>query len=106
MITTSCSSKRQEKKQGLPVMRQNSMIRSAAGVMRLYTSEPGLQFYSGNFLDGTITGKNGQVYVKHAGLCLEPQRFPDSPNRLHFPNTILQPGETYWQTSVLEFSVR
>lgn len=75
-------------------------------VMRLYTTEPGLQFYSGNFLDGTITGKNGQVYVKHAGLCLEPQRFPDSPNQPHFPNTILQPGETYRQTSVLEFSVR
>jgi aldose 1-epimerase len=75
-------------------------------VMRLYTTEPGLQFYSGNFLDGTITGKNGQIYVKHAGLCLEPQRFPDSPNQPHFPNTILQPGETYRQTSVLEFSVR
>lgn len=75
-------------------------------VMRLYTTEPGLQFYSGNFLDGTITGKNGHVYVKHAGLCLEPQRFPDSPNQPHFPNTILLPGETYRQTSVLEFSIR
>lgn len=74
--------------------------------MKLFTSEPGLQFYSGNFLDGTITGKNGQVYVKHAGLCLEPQHFPDSPNQPHFPNTILKPGETYYQTSRFEFSVR
>lgn len=74
--------------------------------MKLYTSEPGLQFYSGNFLDGTITGKNGHVYVKHAGLCLEPQHFPDSPNQPHFPNTILKPGETYYQTSRFEFSVR
>ncbi len=74
--------------------------------MHLYTSEPGLQFYSGNFLDGTLTGKNGQVYGKHAGLCLEPQHFPDSPNQPLFPNTILQPGETYYQTSRLEFMVR
>lgn len=74
--------------------------------MYLYTTEPGLQFYSGNFLDGTITGRNGQVYVKHAGLCLEPQHFPDSPNQPHFPNTILHPGETYKQTSRLEFLVR
>lgn len=74
--------------------------------MKLYTSEPGLQFYSGNFLDGTITGKSGQVYVKHSGLCLEPQHFPDSPNQPHFPNTILKPGETYYQTSRFEFSVR
>lgn len=74
--------------------------------MKLFTSEPGLQFYSGNFLDGTITGKNGQVYVKYAGLCLEPQHFPDSPNQPHFPNTILKPGETYYQTSRFEFSVR
>lgn len=75
-------------------------------VMRLYTTEPGLQFYSGNFLDGTITGPNGQLYIKHAGLCLEPQHFPDSPNHQHFPNTILRPGETYKQISRLEFLVR
>lgn len=75
-------------------------------VMRLFTTEPGLQFYTANFLDGSITGKNGHVYVKHAGLCLEPQHFPDSPNKPHFPNTILQPGETYHQTSRFEFLVR
>lgn len=74
--------------------------------MKLFTSEPGLQFYSGNFLDGTITGKNGQVYIKHSGLCLEPQHFPDSPNQPHFPSTILKPGETYYQTSRFEFSTR
>lgn len=75
-------------------------------VMRLYTTEPGLQFYSANFLDGAITGKNDHVYVKHAGLCLEPQHFPDSPNQPHFPNTILRPDETYYQTSRFEFTFR
>ena len=74
--------------------------------LELWTTEPGLQFYSGNFLDGTLTGRNGQPYVKHGGLCLEPQHFPDSPNRPGFPNTILQPGETYRQTSIFKFSTR
>jgi len=59
------------------------------------TTEPGLQFYSGNFLDGTLTGKGGQVYKHRSGLCLETQRFPDSPNKPNFPTTVLRPGETY-----------
>lgn len=74
--------------------------------LSLYTTEPGIQFYSGNFLDGTLTGRGGQVYQQHAGLCLEPQHFPDSPNQSTFPNTILQPGEVYRQTSIYRFSVR
>ncbi|MCK6618331.1 MAG: galactose mutarotase [Cyclobacteriaceae bacterium] len=74
--------------------------------LTLFTTEPGIQFYSGNFLDGTLTGRGGQVYQKHAGLCLEPQHFPDSPNQPAFPNTILQPGEVYRQTSIYRFSVR
>lgn len=72
-------------------------------VMEIFTTEPGLQFYSGNFLDGTITGKNGVNYVKHAGFCLEAQKFPDSPNQPLFPNSILRPGETYRQVTLHKF---
>jgi len=76
-------------------------------VMDVYTTEPGLQFYSGNFLDGTLTDtKGGAKYVKHAALCLETQHFPDSPNQPNFPNTILKPGETYRQTTVYKFSTK
>ncbi len=74
--------------------------------LQLFTTTPGLQFYSGNFLDGSIYGKAGQQYVRHAGLCLEPQYFPDSPNQAHFPNTILRPGEQYRQTSSYRFFIR
>lgn len=74
--------------------------------MEVYTTEPGVQFYSGNFLDGTLVGKYGIKYVKHAGLCLEAQHFPDSPNQPNFPNTILRPGETFKQTTVYRFSVK
>lgn len=73
----------------------------------VWTTEPGLQFYSGNFLDGTLKNThNGAKYVKHAGLCLETQHFPDSPNQPAFPSTILKPGETYRQTTVYKFSVK
>jgi len=76
-------------------------------VMEVFTTEPGIQFYSGNFLNGTLTNtKNGQKYVKHAALCLETQHFPDSPNEPAFPNTILKPGETYKQTTIYKFSVK
>ncbi len=76
-------------------------------VMEVFTTEPGIQFYSGNFLDGTLTGtKNGQKYIKHAALCLETQHFPDSPNEPTFPATILHPGETYKQTTIYKFSVK
>lgn len=75
--------------------------------MEVYTTEPGMQFYSGNFLDGTLTNtRNGQKYVQHAGLCLETQHFPDGPNQPSFPNTILKPGETYRHTSLYKFSVK
>ncbi len=75
--------------------------------MEVYTTEPGIQFYSGNFLDGTLANtKKGQKYVQHAGLCLETQHFPDSPNQPTFPNTILKPGETYRHTSLYKFSVK
>jgi aldose 1-epimerase len=81
---------------------------SASGrQMDVITTEPGLQFYSGNFLDGTLTQtKDGKKYVKHAALCLETQHYPDSPNHPHFPNTILKPGETYTQTTIYKFSTK
>jgi aldose 1-epimerase len=69
------------------------------------TTEPGIQFYSGNFLDGTLTGKSGRVYQQRAGLCLETQHFPDSPNHAAFPSTILRPGERYQSKTVWSFGV-
>ncbi|MFN2270153.1 MAG: aldose epimerase family protein [Anaerolineae bacterium] len=73
-------------------------------VMEVYTTEPGIQFYSGNFLNGTITGKGGAVYHKRSGLCLETQHFPDSPNQPEFPSTVLKPGETYQTTTIFKFT--
>jgi len=75
--------------------------------MVVLTSEPGIQFYSGNFLDGTLKNtKGGAKYIKHAGLCLETQHFPDSPNQPGFPNTVLKPGLVYKQNTYYKFSVR
>ena len=74
--------------------------------MEIITVEPGLQFYSGNFLDGSITGKNGQVYNFRTGLCLETQHFPDSPNQPDFPSTVLRPGEEYKTETIYRFSVK
>jgi aldose 1-epimerase len=75
--------------------------------MDVLTTEPGLQFYSGNFLDGTLQQtKNGRKYPLHGALCLEAQHYPDSPNQPDFPSTILKPGETYSQTTVYAFSVK
>ena len=73
-------------------------------VLEVYPTEPGLQFYSGNFLDGTITGKNGAVYHRRSGFCLETQHYPDSPNQSNFPSSVLNPGETYRQTTIFKFS--
>jgi aldose 1-epimerase len=72
-------------------------------VMEVYTTEPGVQLYTGNFLDGSLTGENGIVYKKHFGFCLEAQHFPDSPNQPGFPSTILKPGEKYTQTTIYKF---
>lgn len=75
--------------------------------MEVFTTEPAIQFYSGNFLDGTLSNtRNGQKYVQHGALCLETQHYPDSPNEPSFPNTILKPGETYRQTTIYKFSVK
>jgi aldose 1-epimerase len=73
--------------------------------MEVHTTEPGIQFYSGNFLDGSLTGKAGHVYQHRYGLALETQHFPDSPNKPEFPSTILRPGDEYRSETVYRFSV-
>ncbi|MGH7531617.1 MAG: aldose epimerase family protein [Gemmatimonadales bacterium] len=75
-------------------------------VMEIYTTEPGLQFYTGNFLDGTLRGKGGVIYGHRYGFCMETQHFPDSPNQPGFPSTILRPGETYRSRTIYRFAVR
>ncbi len=75
-------------------------------VMEVLTTEPGIQFYSGNFLDGTIKGKKGRVYQHRLGLCLETQHFPDSPNHPDFPSTTLKPGQKYQTTTIYRFSAK
>ncbi len=75
-------------------------------IMEIYTVEPGVQFYTGNFLDGSITGKSGKVYKKHYGFCLETQHFPDSPNKPDFPSVVLKPGDKYTTVTVHKFSTR
>lgn len=73
-------------------------------MMEILTTEPGLQFYSGNFLSGTLTGKNGMKYQKHSGLCLETQHFPDSPNHPHFPSTLVGPLAPYFSKTIYKFT--
>jgi aldose 1-epimerase len=73
-------------------------------VLELLTTEPGLQFYSGNFLDGTLRGKGGKVYIRRAAFCMETQHYPDSPNKPAFPSTTLRPGQRYQSTTVFRFS--
>ena len=74
-------------------------------VMEIYSNQPGIQFYSGNFLDGTVTGKGGTIYRMGDGLCLEPQIFPDTPNKPDFGTAELRPGEVYENRIVYRFSV-
>jgi aldose 1-epimerase len=73
-------------------------------ILQVLTDQPGVQLYSGNFLDGTITGKEGRVYKQRYGLCLETQHFPDSPNHPKFPSTELKPGEKFHSVTVYKFS--
>lgn len=75
-------------------------------LMQVYTDQPGIQFYSGNFLDGRLTGKSGKPYLHRSGLCLETQHYPDSPNHPAFPSTILKPGEEYKSSTIYKFSVK
>lgn len=91
----------------------NKLVRAArvwepvsGRLMEVFTTEPGMQFYTGNFLDGSLTGKKGIKYAKHHGFCMETQHFPDSPNQPDFPSAILRPGEKYTSTTVYKFSSR
>lgn len=77
---------------------------SSGRVLEVFTTQPGVQFYSGNFLNGSVVGKGGVAYQKRAGFCLETQHFPDSPNQPEFPSVVLRPGETYRETTVFKFS--
>jgi len=74
--------------------------------MEVLTDQPGLQFYSGNFLDGSIKGKSGIIYKYRTALCLEAQHYPDSPNKPNFPSVVLKPGEKYKQTTIYKFSTK
>ena len=74
--------------------------------LAVFTDQPGVQFYSGNFLDGKLKGKGGTVYGQHAGFCLETQHFPDSPNQPAFPSTVVKPGETFRSVTEYRFGVR
>ena len=89
-----------------PVLAAKVSEPSTGRVMEVFTTEPGIQFYSGNFLDGTVTGKGGVKYAKNQGFCLEAQHYPDSVHQPDFPSTILQPGETYTQTTLYKFSAK
>lgn len=90
-----------------PARKAASVYDPASGrTMDVMTSEPGLQFYTGNFLDGTLKGKGSKTYLKRGALCLEAQKFPDSPNKPNFPSSILEPGQTYRQTTVYAFGVK
>jgi aldose 1-epimerase len=75
-------------------------------MMKVYTTEPGMQFYAGNFLDGSNIGKGGKAYEFRNGFCLETQHFPDSPNKPDFPSTVLKPGEEYKTTTIYKFSAK
>ncbi len=96
------------KREGSGLEKLATLYHTASGrFMEVMTTEPGIQFYSGNFLDGSLQHtRAGKKYVRHAGLCLEAQHYPDSPNQPSFPNTILRPGEKYSQTTVYKFSVK
>jgi len=72
--------------------------------LEVLTTQPGLQFYTGNFLDGSIHGKGGRAYGRRSAFCLETQHFPDSPNKPSFPSTVLKPGQTYRESTVFRFS--
>jgi aldose 1-epimerase len=74
--------------------------------LEVLTTEPGVQFYTGNYLDGSLVGKNGHAYGRRCGFCLETQHFPDSPNQPAFPSTILRPGQTYRSSTVYRFRTR
>ena len=74
-------------------------------ILEVHTTEPGIQFYTGNFLNGSVTGKHGRAYPKHGGFCLEAQHLPDAVNQPAFPSVILRPGQTYNQKTIFRLGV-
>lgn len=94
-----------EEERGEPALAAEVYEPESGRKLSVYTTEPGIQFYSGNFLDGSLAAPDGTPYERHAGLCLEPQHFPNSPNEPEFPSTILRPGDTYHSLIVYSFSV-
>ena len=74
--------------------------------LSVFTTEPGMQVYTGNFLDGTVTGRDGIVYNKRTAICLETQKYPDTPNKPDWPSAYLSPGEKYTSRCIYKFSVR
>jgi aldose 1-epimerase len=87
-----------------PVLAAKVVGTKSGRVLEVLTTEPGIQFYTGNFLDGKLIGREGSAYKKHGGFCLEAQHFPDSVNHPEFPPVILRPGKTYRQTTIYRFS--
>ena len=79
---------------------------SSGRIMQVWTTQPGIQFYTGNFLDGTLTGRDGKKIEQHGALCLETQHYPDSPNQPSFPSVILEPGKTFHERTIYRFSAR
>ena len=82
------------------------LISPSSGIsLEVYTNEPGIQVYTGNFLDGSITGKKGIIYNSRSAICLESQHYPDSPNKPQWPSVILEPGQTYHSHCIFKFNV-
>lgn len=94
-----------ERRSDAPMLAARVVEPRSGRVMEVATTEPGIQFYAGNFLDGKITGKGGHVYGRRSGFCLETQHYPDSPNQPDFPTTMLRPGDTYSSRTVFKFDV-
>lgn len=89
-----------------PTLAARAYEPSSGRMLEVYTTEPGIQFYAGNFLDGKLAGKHGHAYKRRYGFCLETQHYPDSPNHPAFPSTILKPGETYKSQTIYTFAVK
>ena len=93
-------------RQGVMRLAATAFEPTSGRVMQVWTTEPGMQFYTGNFLDGTLTGKAGKLYPRRSGFCFETQHYPDSPNQPTFPTTTLKKGATYRSTTIYRFSSR
>ena len=89
-----------------PVLAEEVYEPESGRLLQILTTEPGIQFYSGNFLDGSIHGKSGVPYNHRSAFCLETQHFPDSPNHPNFPSTVLKPGQSFHSVTIYKFSTK